>query len=72
MFANWIQIAELALLPLGLAIGFGAGRVSRRDERASFGGGVATGHRGLAPELSHDAFFVAGESDPFAGRRSAR
>ncbi|OXM46046.1 hypothetical protein [Amycolatopsis alba] len=50
MFANWIQIAELALLPVGLAIGYAAGRICRHDERASFGGGVAITHPGLVSE----------------------
>lgn len=73
MFANWIQIAELALLPLGLAIGYGAGRVCRRDESVSFGGGGSIGQRGSAPEyrdLDREAYFVTGESDPFITWRS--
>ncbi|MBB5850011.1 hypothetical protein ACFQ05_22675 [Amycolatopsis umgeniensis] len=73
MFANWVQIAELALLPLGLGIGYGAGRICRRDERASFGGGGVIRHPGLAPEyLDRDAFFVTGESDRFATGRPTR
>ncbi|MFC3452454.1 hypothetical protein [Amycolatopsis speibonae] len=55
MFANWIQIAELALLPLGLAIGFAAGRTSREDERTSFGGGRTITHPGLVSEYQSPA-----------------
>lgn len=36
MFATWIQIAEFVLLPLGLGLGYLAGRTCRHDERASF------------------------------------
>ncbi|MEV7549427.1 hypothetical protein AB0N89_07370 [Amycolatopsis sp. NPDC089917] len=56
MFANWIQIAELALLPLGLAIGYAAGRTCGQDERASFqGGGVTITRPGLVSEYQDPA-----------------
>jgi len=55
MFANWIQIAELALLPLGLVVGYAGGRICRRGERTSFGGGVTITHPGLVSEYQDPA-----------------
>ncbi len=50
MFAAWIQIAELALLPLGLGVGYVAGRVSRREEQVACRPENTITHPGLAPE----------------------
>ncbi|GAB3745097.1 hypothetical protein GCM10027598_80960 [Amycolatopsis oliviviridis] len=55
MFANWIQIAELALLPLGLGIGYAAGKTCGQEERASFGGEVTITHPGLVAEYQDPA-----------------
>ncbi len=71
MFANWIQIAELVLLPLGLGVGYGAGRVCRRDERASFEGGDTISHPGLVPEYRYldDPVRTPGQSEEYFGGR---
>ncbi|MFD6073410.1 MULTISPECIES: hypothetical protein [Amycolatopsis] len=66
MFANWIQIAELALLPLGLGIGYAAGRTCHREERASFHEEVTITHPGLVAEYQRPV------PDVGAGWRSAR
>ncbi|WP_414942449.1 hypothetical protein [Amycolatopsis sp. cmx-11-51] len=61
MFANWVQIAELVLLPVGLGIGFAAGRTCRQDERTSFDGELTITHPGLVQEYQYptrDTFLV--------------
>ncbi|GAB2767449.1 hypothetical protein JOM49_008411 [Amycolatopsis magusensis] len=58
MFAHWIQIAELFLLPLGLWLGYSAGRICRRDERASFHSDTPVTHPDLSPERPAHAPFL--------------
>ncbi|ALG13934.1 hypothetical protein [Kibdelosporangium phytohabitans] len=50
MFAVWMQIVVFVLLPLGLAAGYAAGRVSRRNRRESAHTNDFITHPGLAPE----------------------
>ncbi|WP_409492052.1 hypothetical protein [Amycolatopsis sp. cmx-11-12] len=65
MFANWVQIAELVLLPVGLGIGYAAGRTSRQDEHTSFDGEITITHPGLVQEYQYPT------RDPFIVDRSA-
>ncbi|GAA4538301.1 hypothetical protein [Amycolatopsis samaneae] len=66
MFAMWVQIAELLLLPLGLGAGYLAGRVSGHDERASLRADTTGAHPGLAPEYPSYPEFPLNLSYPAA------
>jgi hypothetical protein len=62
MFANWVQVAEFILLPLGLGIGYTAGRICRREERASFRPDDTVTHPGVAQEYPAHAPFLMNTS----------
>lgn len=73
MFATWVQIAELLLLPLGAGAGYLAGRVVRgRDERASSRAHDTVTHPGLAPEYPWYPEFPLNMSYPALSARSRR
>ncbi|WP_026360825.1 hypothetical protein [Amycolatopsis nigrescens] len=72
MFATWIQIAELILLPLGLGAGFVAGRASRHDEHVAFPANETITHPGLAPEYPAHPVLFMNTSYPAVGWPSKR